>query len=538
MLLALAKSQFWYADAAHSRTRFEDGELIFDPTRMTWHSRSACIWAEDRIRIPRKVSIATAYASLQDFFVRMLDIRKPNIAMHVQALKEMANKPELIFEIKDTMKIISSMEPSADHLSDLRSSSIFPVNLPGGGGGMTSSLVDFAIIDRQDYDDMFEGITTLDFSPSEIRACRPFLLALGLGRRHMSELVEEKTTVDDGVKSLDLTKVFRSKAYALFRYVLSHNFTTNFHIDVCLIAYSCAINYNSLRARDGDQSLYELLQDTEIFTSNAMFKTITIVQNGVSHTATRRRANLHLDETQGQLRLYVPKHEQYRELCFFRQLPKRLQQLLGISDPTAENVITGIICGGSLFIVDEVLKDAGIIDVPGIERPPDEDEPDEIVEEEVIETTAPLRGAVAAARTAIEHPSEPEESPPGMSPPEMSESVSSQPSRVTTPASSSPSPSAPINRPIQVPDPAGDDRKYAALLERVINAASRKSIPERGGFVADLSIDTSIFATIFNSRSLERDIKVGAAGELFVGALSQFCSQVIDLSRCLSCSAT
>jgi hypothetical protein len=64
-------------------------------------------------------------------------------------------------------------------------------------------------------------------------------------------------------------------------------------------------------------------------------------------------------------------------VCFFRQLPRRLLSFFAISDTTAEAVICGILNSSSLVVVNEVLKDAGIIEVDGINRPlePEVEEP-------------------------------------------------------------------------------------------------------------------------------------------------------------------
>jgi hypothetical protein len=110
------------------------------------------------------------------------------------------------------------MDPTTEDVAGLQRSKIFPVILRNGQTSFTDTTADFAIIDRSVYGSAFaDRIRVLEYSIEEVRACRQLLLALGLKRRHLSELVEEKTTVRGGVINSELTQSFRLKAYALFR---------------------------------------------------------------------------------------------------------------------------------------------------------------------------------------------------------------------------------------------------------------------------------------------------------------------------------
>jgi len=173
-------------------------------------------------------------------------VPKPNLNMHIQALKELANGNTAIEEIKDTIRKISLMEPSRDALVDLHTSKIFPVKFPDGRIRLESIRTDFAIIDRFEYGVAFEGkVSVLNCTLEEVQEYRSFLLPLGLGGRYMSKIIEEKSMVTGGDLHPRLSNEFRRKAYALFRYayrafsniMLQH--TTNFanyFIDVRFIS--------------------------------------------------------------------------------------------------------------------------------------------------------------------------------------------------------------------------------------------------------------------------------------------------------------
>lgn len=114
--------------------------------------------------------------------------------------------------------LISSMGPTINDVADLRRANIFSVVTTNGQKTFTNTTADFAIVDRSEYGSAFAGkIRMLDYSIEEVRACRSFLLSLDLKRRHLSELVEETTTVRDGAINTELSQSFRMKAYALFR---------------------------------------------------------------------------------------------------------------------------------------------------------------------------------------------------------------------------------------------------------------------------------------------------------------------------------
>ena len=248
---------------------------------------------------------------------------------------------------------------------------------------------------------------------------------------------------------------------------------------------------------------------------------MTLMQNSQEHVVKQQKANFHLDESSDRLRLYVPRKEAERELCYLRQLPRRLLQFLAISDPTAEAVIGGIVRSSRLSIVDEILKDAGVIEIDGVNRPPEED--DDL--QHVRATAAMTSMAFASAHLTR-----------SISPPSSctSDIITADPSLVQDASSRLPTVrdqalGSPRLRPQTSPSPApsfAEDRRYAALLDRLILAGSHATIPNNGSasYSNTGHHPIEVFAPIFGYRSLERDRKVGAAGELFV---SENC--IIDL---------
>lgn len=236
---------------------------------------------------------------------------------------------------------------------------------------------------------------------------------------------------------------------------------------------------------------------------------MTLVQNSEEHRAEQQKANFHLDESQEKLQLYVPKKRSDRELCYLRQLPRRLMRFLAISDPAAEAVISGVVNSSRLSIVDEILKDAGVIEIDSMQRPPEVDEDEQQVSDEAASST---EGSSSA--DGVQMPSRSS----GSSERYMgtrSPSHSQQPwgalpfghILLSPPRSASPSPSA-----------TSENVEYARLLDRLIDAASNAALPihNASAFVTSGNGHLYTRKTMFGPRSPERNNKVGAAGELFV----------------------
>ncbi|KAF2459569.1 hypothetical protein BDY21DRAFT_317672 [Lineolata rhizophorae] len=491
------------------REYFERFNLIYVPSKKTWCAPSSCLWAEDTIQIPRKESIATPYASLEGFFTKILGIRTPDVGMHVQALLEQARElaqgvdPVTHSEkLKERMTIISSMKPTETDLAPLRKSRIFLVKLSGGTINWADRDSDFAIADKPEYQLAFQGkAALLDFTLAEIRACMLFLMASGLERRYMSLAVDEQTEVEGGNSEPKLTDKFRSRAYAFFR---------------------CAVHYSSPKVTHRSRSLYDLFVAAEVYESDGISKTMTLFQYDKFIKIGGKKSNFHLDDNGDQLRLYVPKNRTDRDLCFLRQLPKRLVAFLSITEPKAESIIQSILNCSGLPIVDEILNDEGIVEVEGIDRPAESDIESEQLSENEAALTSPHRSRLSSAISETAH-----SEVSGDEDEVQTTSTSLRSTRIGHAARqrsyvpfASPTPASSPEIELQEPDQQGE--RYRALLNHVIVAASRATFPIcRTATIAigdGARFGTAFLALVnnFTVRSQIRDIKVGAAGELFV----------------------
>jgi hypothetical protein len=204
-----------------NRTRFDEGELVYCPRTQSWQSPTNCIWAEDHIQLPEKLSLATSYNNQANFFQRVLKIKKPNLEMHIHALSQKALFSPDKQSVQQEMRNICALNPKPDDLwPRLSNCKCFKVRKPFGEVEWLSCSDEFAVVDRTDYGNLFrDKIAILDFSLEEVHSLKVFLQGLKLDPKYLSNAVIEETRVEGGVFNAELTNDLRRKAYAIARYV-------------------------------------------------------------------------------------------------------------------------------------------------------------------------------------------------------------------------------------------------------------------------------------------------------------------------------
>ncbi|KAL1647127.1 hypothetical protein SLS58_002898 [Diplodia intermedia] len=322
-------------------SRFEVHNLIFVPSRKAWYPPSSCAWVDDKTQLSKPVPIRTPYQSLEEFFTQALNVEKRGLELYIRGLEQLSRQnPPSPFEIKQSIRFISTMVLFANDLRNLHSANILPVKLPGGNVKVVNASEDFAIVDRKEHREAFKDkAITLDFSLNEVHACRPFLLAMGLDGKFTSAAVKEKTTVQAGVPELGLTNTLREKAHAFLRVVVH------------------------FKHWEYDQSIFDRLRHAAVYVSESISKSMSLTQNQRVITVDSEQASFHLEECDGQLKLFVRPDRCSTELCYLQELPNRLLRFLSISDPTAEALLVKILAASSLEIADAILDDAGIIEL-------------------------------------------------------------------------------------------------------------------------------------------------------------------------------
>lgn len=204
----------------HSQA-FELDELIYVPTRKQWFSPTSCMWTKST-RIAGKVAIALDFPSLEDFFVRELEVQEPDKStciMELETLCRVDSAPS-IAQVKELLWEISSYEPSTSDVDVLKPLAFLPIKEVTGELRLHNIKDVFVLFDRQGHTETFHGkVASLDFDIEDIRLLRPLIDVLGLASRYTSRLAEEDSCAPDAVLEPLSSKDLRSRAYAIFRYL-------------------------------------------------------------------------------------------------------------------------------------------------------------------------------------------------------------------------------------------------------------------------------------------------------------------------------
>lgn len=263
--------------------------------------------------------------------------------------------------------------------------------------------------------------------------------------------------------------------------------------------------------------------------TNGISSILKISQNGESFEAVEPLGDLHIEEPASGLKIFVPMDGSSQEFCFGCPLPERMTDWLmwdphtHIREPIDKDAVAILttVLGCDPSNVHRHLQFKGIVPVHIPNRDP-----------AALTADTQRRGSTTPGSWTSGGDSRGPDTPPpsvGITPaaersPPM-EAVTRQTRMV---AAASPSRARPVRSSPPREQPSFEDTRYRELLGRVISAARRYILPTEGAFdMAPLlsalpGNDTSgydgtdIVSRFRSSSQLERDKKIGAAGELFV----------------------
>lgn len=203
----------------HSQS-FESNGLIYVPTRKQWFPPTSCMWTKST-RIAGKVAIAVDFPSLEDFFVRDLEVQEPDKSTYIMELETLCrvDSAPSILQVKDLLWEINSYEPSTRDVDILKPLSFLPIKEATGELRLHNVKDVFVLFDRQGHTETFQGkVASLDFDIEDIRLLRPIIDGLGLASRYTSKLAEKESCAPDAVLEPSLSRDLQSRAHAIFRY--------------------------------------------------------------------------------------------------------------------------------------------------------------------------------------------------------------------------------------------------------------------------------------------------------------------------------
>lgn len=262
---------------------------------------------------------------------------------------------------------------------------------------------------------------------------------------------------------------------------------------------SLAATFESPRYATDREGLYTMLRTSEVIEVKKITFVAKMTQNRQSYSSNETDGTFHMDDTEEGLKFYVPRNRKKQDTCFTTSLPKGLIEWL-MQDPNtlehsrasheAEATLSFILsCGRSAL--DEVLDRRGVIQVDVENQDPDNETEDSEEDDDA------------------------------------SVSYAAWDSRPASPLQFTPPASTITDNPLIV------DHQYINLLDRVIRLGRSSGFPSQGAFgmsglqealsnvvPADPYDNYNGHDITFRFRSasqLDRDKKVGATGELYVG---------------------
>ena len=269
----------------------------------------------------------------------------------------------------------------------------------------------------------------------------------------------------------------------------------------------CAVSYRSVIATLNAQSMLNQLRSASIIRTNGISTKYSIQRSRDDITILIPSGYVHIREQENRLNIYVPENRRDTELCYSLSFPEALTKLFRIS-PAAREII-GNVLNKPIYILEDILEAEGIGMVPDIAPPPRpaaEDSSEEGTNEQDViaaeDTLALLRSSRAqgtpASSVRRSH------SPP------VADQIYDPPERL--------SPEIAERRTYYSRD------AYRDLLENVIQLARQTDLPHFNSRAIGNNQFLEGFDPVitFGIRSLgqmNHDIKIGAAGELFVSTV-------------------
>nr|RBQ94652.1 hypothetical protein FVER53263_07682 [Fusarium verticillioides] len=203
---------------------FRDSPLIYRPGEEAkkWFKASECVFY-DKCSSEDEISLESLYPDLSPLFVSFLEVPKLSPSLVYENLQNAGNTTQpipdlkkLLWSLLDTLAAdTASSSVYADKIRDCR---VFPVKLPSGKVQSMNAMGDFCINDRPLYAAALkEQANFLDFSVEEIHRLRPVIEWLSLTKRYLSNVVMEKTSVDEsrGTEDMVIAHDIASKSAAL-----------------------------------------------------------------------------------------------------------------------------------------------------------------------------------------------------------------------------------------------------------------------------------------------------------------------------------
>ncbi|KAE8423087.1 hypothetical protein BDV36DRAFT_279575 [Aspergillus pseudocaelatus] len=435
------------ADIEFIRESFDEWDLIYhqheDGPRKDgswgWYGTSECLWSKVT-NIDGMVALNDEYEGLYELFVDIIGVRTLTLEMVIKKLIDQGSTFASVKEVKETIHLLNNYLQRDEDVPDsqpIRDAKVFPVRDLNGQVVLRNYDDAFSIADRNHLYDWFVGKADfLDFGVNDIHRLEPFLNWVGLERRYLSVSVKEISTLGNGAHQSLVSKDrnIALRAYGLLR---------------------IAVHYHSPRILKGESAFYELLRKTKVCATDGISSELHLNQDGKDIVVEVSKSELHLDETEAGLTIYVPRDETAQCLCFVDRIPKALLEWImtepttGICTPFPDKAVDAIekMLQVPPSLITATLDRTGIVSI----------ETQELTEEDEVDLISPNDRQSEQDNVDAEagHSNQFD----------------------TDPHASSANTSSTTPRPINNPAPL--DIEYRSILDNVVSAARRFIFPTR-----------------------------------------------------------
>ncbi|KAL5608429.1 hypothetical protein FOBRF1_008926 [Fusarium oxysporum] len=549
------------------KAAFEASPLIYCETRhgeSGWYKTSDCLWSSETV-IRGKAILDECWEAYETFFVGKVGVKLLTLQMVYDELRQSSgnNTEETKVAVLSLNGLLQTETTRLDP-EPIRQAKVFPVRYPTGTVVLSSVSVDFAIGDRDKLKTMFrDKIALLDFEMEEVRRLRPLIEWLKLQDRYLSNSVEESTFIfSDSERPISTpNRDLKRKAYHIARVAATFN-SPRFEDN----PFGLYEQLRTMRVVEVERISSVL----RIFQNRQSFEIPVATANEHIDDSTGRLMIYVPRERRAQELCFgsvLPR----KLAAWLMHSSKSLTD--GPIETDIVKILTAIFAS-ERFVLDDVLDDQGILTV-SFDNEDEEDNSDEAEERQAedqeeegqeqrlsdsrLETDDTSPEQLTPNRSSINAGTPPYAGSSGIlpegSPPETFVEAISQRSQMSYQPPSGrvhhssqsdllsgssqplhhPSDQAPSNPLSSMTSPSeqqsSEDARYRSILDRVIEKARNAAFPSRGSF--DMSHmrnalpgdDTNAYQSFdgldvmgqFRSTNqLERDKKVGAAGELYV----------------------
>ncbi|KPM35964.1 hypothetical protein AK830_g10614 [Neonectria ditissima] len=325
---------------------------------ITWYMSHDCVWAPG-LNVPGKLDVSEHYPKLESFFAGFLKIPQYSGGVAYKELINLDPKQIPVDTVKDMIWSLNAVLPEYGHLLDpgrFLKRSFLPIREPNGQVSLCSAETEYFIPNEEFFQQQFFNLVRLlDFTPHQIWLLEPLISWANLENRFLSWHTRVATYLSDATPE-PTANVLAPRAHGILR---------------------IARHFRSPRVRTAGEreAVLKKLQQSQFFQTDGIYLRLTLSTNDSNISVDDIETDLHIEESDGQLSIYMPHGEESQELCLISKLPRRLVGWMMTDSASEETTGVDEIAVGlvkSILKVRDTLVPA-VLDAEGVGKAEDLD---------------------------------------------------------------------------------------------------------------------------------------------------------------------